>query len=86
MNTRLKVKYSYYTILILDTEQPRVNRTKPYEVVWKAMECSRKYYIILHHTSPYWNLCHHEKGMGYCRMFWKVLDDDTRKREMEVSK
>ena len=41
MNTRLKVKYSYYAILILDTVQLIVNSSQcmeSYRKSWKFME------------------------------------------------
>ena len=49
-NTRLRVKYSYYTILILDTGQPIVNSTKAIESYgrrWKVVEATTSFYIIL---------------------------------------
>ena len=50
MNTRLRVKYSYYVILILDTEQPIVNKTKcmeSYRKSQKLMEVTTSSYVIL---------------------------------------
>ena len=50
MNTRLRVKYSYYAILILDTVQPIVNRTttnESYGKSWKLMEGTTSFYVIL---------------------------------------
>ena len=50
MNTRLEVKYSYYTILILDTVQPIVNTTTTsvsYGTDWKPMEGATSFYVIL---------------------------------------
>ena len=49
MNTRLRVKYSYYAILILDTVQPIVNSPKPmesYGTRWKPVESPTSFYII----------------------------------------
>ena len=50
MNTRLKVKYSYYAILILDTVQLIVNssqRMESYRKSWKLMEDTTSLYVIL---------------------------------------
>ena len=76
MNTRLRVKYSYYMILILDTEQPIVNKTTPMESYRRRWKVVERYYVILRHTRLGWNIDH-------CRMFRTVLIDGTRKREME---
>ena len=50
MNTRLRVKYSYYAILILDTIQPIVNTTttsESYGTYRKLMEGTTSFYVIL---------------------------------------
>ena len=49
-NTRLKVKYSYYAILILDTVQLIVNSTQrmeSYRKPRKLMEDTTSLYVIL---------------------------------------
>ena len=50
MNTRLRVKYSYYAILILDTVQPIVNTVITSESCRKSqkvMEVTTSSYVIL---------------------------------------
>ena len=50
MNTRLRVKYSYYAILILDTVQPIVNSPKSMESygrLWNIVEGTSSSYVIL---------------------------------------
>ena len=50
MNTRLRVKYSYYAILILDTIQPIVNTVttnESYGKYWKSIEGTTSLYVIL---------------------------------------
>ena len=56
MNTRLRVKYSYYMILILDTVQPIVNSPKPmesYGTRWKFIEGTMSFYVILEWSGVY---------------------------------
>ena len=56
MNTRLRVKYSYYVILILDTVQPIVNTTttsESYGMRWKLIESTTSPYVILEQSGVY---------------------------------
>ena len=56
MNTRLKVKYSYYAILILDTVQLIVNspkRMESYGTCWKLTEGPMSFYVILGWSGVY---------------------------------
>ena len=49
MNTRLRVKYSYYMILILDTTQPIVNNattSESHRTSQKLMEDTTSFYVI----------------------------------------
>ena len=52
-NTRLKVKYSYYVILILDTVQLIVNSSPHTESYRKSQKHIETYYVILRHATSY---------------------------------
>ena len=61
---KTEVKYSYYTILILDTVQPIVNssqRMESYRKSQKLMEGTTSFYVMLRHTGMVQNV-HHSGG------------------------
>ena len=53
-------------------------------VIWKVLEVQRRYYVILHHTTSYWDGLEYaswRKWVDCRRMFQKVLGSGTRKIE-----